>query len=117
MSVSRQRAELPQNLRERIDKGLVRINWCPEDLRSHKKYYYIMQQKPEDLIITVDDDLRYPPDMIKTLLYSYICHPDCVSGMRCHVVVASREKGSVLGYNHWIMQYTEKLLTPSYQIF
>lgn len=110
-------AELPQNLRERIAKGLVRINWCPEDLRSHKKYYYIMQQKPEDLIITVDDDLRYPPDMIKTLLYSYICHPDCVSGMRCHVVVASREKGSVLGYNHWIMQYTEKLLTPSYQIF
>ncbi len=110
-------ADLPQNLKERIDKGLVRINWCPEDLRSHKKYYYIMQQKSEDLVITVDDDLHYPPDMIKTLLFSYICFPDCVSGMRCHVVVANREKGTVLGYNHWLMQYAERLLTPSYQIF
>ncbi len=109
--------DLPTNLKERIDKGLVRINWCPEDLRSHKKYYYVMQQKPDDLIITVDDDLHYPSDMIKTLLYSYVCFPDCVSGMRCHVVVANREKGTVLGYNHWIMQYTENTLTPSYQIF
>lgn len=109
--------DLPQNLIERKEKGLVRINWCPSDLRSHKKYFYIMQQNPDDIIITVDDDLHYPPEMVEKLYYSYLCFPNCVSGMRCHVVVADRQNGSVLNYNHWIMQYTEKLLTPAYQIF
>lgn len=56
---------LPSQLLEQQKRGLT-IRFC-DDLRSHKKYYYVMQEYSEDLIILVDDDTFYTKDMVKKL--------------------------------------------------
>ena len=63
---------LPERLLFMENRGLT-IRFC-DDLRSHKKYYYAMQEYPDDLIVLVDDDAFYPRDMLKKL---YNLHKKC----------------------------------------
>ena len=49
---------IPESLFQLLDRGLT-IEFCEEDLRAHKKYFYAFQQYPDANIITVDDDLYY----------------------------------------------------------
>lgn len=59
--------QLPDNLRVLCDYGLE-IRFC-DDLRSHKKYYYVLQeQKTNELVITFDDDIIYHPHTIERLI-------------------------------------------------
>ena len=57
--------DLPQELKEQQKRGLT-IRFC-DDLRSHKKYYYVLQENPNDIVILFDDDMFYPYDTIKKL--------------------------------------------------
>lgn len=56
---------LPSELQNQQKRGLT-IKWC-DNLLSHKKYFYTMQQYPNDLIILVDDDSFYSYDLVKKL--------------------------------------------------
>ena len=40
--------DLPQELKEQQKRGLT-IRFC-DDLRSHKKYYYVLQENPNDIV-------------------------------------------------------------------
>lgn len=55
---------LPKNLLKLEKRGL-QIRFCDENIKPHKKYYYTFQDYPDANIITVDDDIIYPPDLIK----------------------------------------------------
>ena len=58
--------QLPQLISELVEKGLE-IRYC-EDVRSHKKYFYALQeQQSNELVITYDDDLVYPENSIELL--------------------------------------------------
>ena len=57
---------LPQKLLDLQRRGLT-IRFC-DDLRSHKKYFYVMQEYPKDIIVLVDDDMFYPKDTINKLI-------------------------------------------------
>ncbi len=111
-------ADLPQELLERAEQGLVEIRWCDEDIRSHKKYFYAMQEFPQALIVTLDDDLVYPDNIIQTLFECYICNPDCVSAMRAHVEIINFQKyGEVIPYELWLPEYRDRIFEPSMQLF
>lgn len=69
--------KVPKRLIEQQRRGL-QIHLCDGDLRSHKKYYYAFQEYPNDIVITVDDDLFYPSDFIENLLKAHIEQPDCI---------------------------------------
>lgn len=109
--------DLPQNLLDCVNMGEVEVRWCDEDLRSHKKYFYTMQEYPDDIVITVDDDLVYPSDMIFNLYQSYLAFPDCVSGMRVHVIGLDRKNKKIIDYSNWMKQYDRYILIPSTQFF
>lgn len=81
--------DLPEALLRQRERGLT-IRFC-EDLRSHKKYYYVMQQYPEDLIILADDDMFYPRDTIKKLLDMHNENPDDICTMTAQVIEPSFE--------------------------
>ncbi len=68
--------DLPQKLLELKDYGLS-IRFC-EDLRPHKKYYYTMKENPDSAVITVDDDVFYPENLVETLLQTAKKFPDTV---------------------------------------
>lgn len=57
--------DLPKELLQQKKRGLT-IRYC-DDLRSHKKYFYTMQEYPEDLIILADDDAFYSKDLVEKL--------------------------------------------------
>lgn len=73
--------ELPKKLIKQIERGLT-IKWC-KDLKSYKKLIPTLKLYPDDIIVTVDDDLLFAPYMIERLYKGYQQHPDCI---QCHRV-------------------------------
>jgi len=65
-----------------ISQGLE-VKYC-DDLRSHKKYYYSMKNNPEAIVVTVDDDIIYPEDMLEKLLKAHKIYPNCIVANRVH---------------------------------
>lgn len=84
---------------ETYRKAGVEFVFCG-DLKPHKKYYYAMQEYPEAVIITVDDDLIYDYDLIEVLMKSYLQFPHAISAMRTHKI-AFDDEGHILPYLQW----------------
>ncbi|MFS3010283.1 hypothetical protein AAH021_23745 [Bacteroides thetaiotaomicron] len=59
--------KLPETLVRLQDKGLT-IRFVDEDLRSHKKYYYVLQEFKDSNVILLDDDLYYPDGLVENLV-------------------------------------------------
>ena len=57
--------DVPIELRNQQARGLT-IRFC-DDLKSHKKYFYVMQEYPDDIVILADDDIFYAKDLVKIL--------------------------------------------------
>ena len=91
-------ASLPKSLRKLQQKGLE-IRFC-EDLRSHKKYFYSMQEHPEFSVITVDDDTFYPEDLVEGLVECSEHHPGLVCCYLAHQMVF--RDGALCKYADWI---------------
>lgn len=79
---------LPKELLNLQKRGLS-IRFC-DDLRSHKKYYYAMQEYPDAVVILVDDDMFYPYDTIEKLLKLHKNHPDDICTMTAQVIVQGK---------------------------
>ncbi len=75
---------LPLELLRLQERGLT-IRFC-DDLLSHKKYMYVMQEHPDDLIILVDDDMFYPKDTIKKLLQLHQEFPQDICTMTAQYI-------------------------------
>src|SRR5690606_29967954 len=60
---------LPKSLLELKQFGLE-IEFC-RDLGAHTKYFYAFQKYPNNLIVTVDDDIIYPRNLLKVLLNTH----------------------------------------------
>lgn len=54
---------IPNSLWEQCERGLE-IRFVKGDIRSYKKYVYAFQEFPDKYIITTDDDIVYPTDMV-----------------------------------------------------
>lgn len=72
-------ADLPEEILRLKDYGLT-IEWC-NDIRPYKKLIPALKEFPNDVIITVDDDVFYDKKMVERLYNSYQAHPDCIN---CH---------------------------------
>lgn len=74
------------------------------NLKPHKKYFYAIQEFPEDIVITVDDDSVYPSSTISSLLKSYSEHPDAVSARRVHLITFDKNE-KIMPYSEWKHEY------------
>ena len=99
--------KLPRALTKARKYGLD-IVFTEDDLKPHKKYFYAMKQYPEDIIITVDDDVYYTTKLIERLYRSYNQHPKCVSASRVHKITFSIS-GELLPYNSWQKDYSDRM--------
>lgn len=61
----------------------LEIKFC-DDLKPHKKYYYSILENPEAIVITLDDDIIYPEDLVEKLLLCYKDNPNCIVAQRAH---------------------------------
>lgn len=67
-------SDLPIKLLKLQKKGLI-IRFKEDDLRSHKKYYYAFSEYPNNIVVTVDDDILYHPHIISALVETYQQRP------------------------------------------
>lgn len=90
--------QLPKQFDEFKSRGLT-IKYV-EDIRPHTKYFYAMKYFPNDIIITIDDDIAYKSTLIEMLMNSYKKYPNEVSCMRAHKILFDNNK-QILPYNEW----------------
>lgn len=90
---------LPQSLLDLCSRGLE-IQLCPDEIRSHTKYFYAMQQFPEDIVITVDDDLFYRTDLVESLLMNHASHPNAIIANWTKEIIPGKKKYTEWPDNH-----------------
>ena len=100
--------KLPDSLIRLQERGLT-IDFC-EDLRSHKKYYYSLIGFPESNVITFDDDLYFPKDLLKNVVELHNAFPDMIATNRAHKITV--RKGKINPYRRWKHDVTDT--TPSH---
>lgn len=90
---------IPDSLWKEVD-DLFEIRMVDEDIRSHKKFYYVMQEYPDKTFVTCDDDIYYHPDMLKNLIEGSRKFPGCVIANTARYIQYDREE-QLLPYNSW----------------
>lgn len=103
--------KIPESLVKLKSRGLT-IKFCKQDIRSHKKYLFALEQFPDDFIITLDDDLYYDRNLIKNLIEIKQLHPTCIATNRAHQI--NLGVNTVLPYRKWRHNVTSDV--PSHSI-
>lgn len=96
--------DLPEDLAVLAKYGVV-FEFRPENLKPHGKYFYTMQEYPEKLIVTCDDDILYRKDTLKELLELHKAHPDCICSRRVRKIPFNN--GCNEPYNTWSLYNNE----------
>lgn len=104
---------LPDSVLQYCQKGL-QIRYVTEDLKPHNKYYYALQEFKDDILITVDDDMIYPPYLTRKLLDSFARFPRAVSAGRVHGIKL-QPNGDPMPYLKWDWE-SSKYEIPSYAL-
>lgn len=91
----------------------VEYRFVDTDLKPHKKYFYAMQEFSKSCVITVDDDVIYEKDMVKTLVNTHKKYPEAVCARRVHCIFL--KDGKILPYNKW-MQDCRRITKPSFRL-
>lgn len=104
---------LTENMRSLMEYGIEYIH-VDIDLKPHKKYYFAMNRFPDDIVITVDDDVVYPSDLVSSLYDTHIRFPDCVCARRVHLITFRGNQ--IDSYSNWIFEYV-KSKRPDYKLF
>lgn len=103
---------LPESIIKLMERGLE-VEYCDEDLKAHKKYFYALKKYPDAWVITFDDDLYYDYYTIENVLKLKMQFPDCIVTNRAHQIRFNR-KGDILPYRKWTHNIANP--TPSYSI-
>ena len=90
---------LPENLLS-LQNDIFQIRFVDGDIRSHKKYHYVLNEYPQDRILIVDDDQYYPTDMLEQMLEASDQHPRSVI-CRYGSVARYSAAGKILPYRQW----------------
>lgn len=100
---------------ETLRKQGVKVVFEDNDMRSHKKYLYAFISYPNDVIITIDDDIVYDKRMIEDLYNSYLKHPNAVSAKRVHRMRFGND-GRIKKYKDWDISSRELIDAESLEL-
>lgn len=82
--------------------------------KSHKKYIYAFEKYSDSIIITLDDDLIYPNDLIESLLKKHKEYPNCIIARRVHKITWNQDQ--ICQYKYWEKEYCYEK-KPSHMLF
>ena len=57
---------IPDSLRK-LEGDRFTIRMVDGDIRSHKKYFYVAKEHPDDYVFLIDDDIYYPPTILMNI--------------------------------------------------
>jgi hypothetical protein len=103
---------VPLSLLKLRERGL-QIRFC-DDVKAYNKLIPTLECFPEEIIITVDDDIAYPNDFIESLVASYKKDPDLIHFCRGHQIKLDKNT-MPLPYDRWEHEISN--LQPSFLNF
>ncbi len=87
------------------------IHWNEENLKSHKKWFYAFQEYPNDIVVTIDDDILYKNTALEILLKYHTLFPECVVARNAAVITS--DKGDwVAPYEMWCSSSVDYVGAP-----
>lgn len=92
---------------------LIELIYSDLDIKSHNKYYHTALKYPNDVIITIDDDVEYPETFIEDCVKSYTENPNVVHAGRVHKI--KYRDGNMLPYKQW--EWESKEEEASFDLF
>ena len=98
--------ELPLSLVRMQERGLE-IGFY-KNIKSYKKLIPTLKKYPNQIIITIDDDIMYPIDFIEKLLNYYKKNPRRIYYYTGHCIQFNKEK--ILPYKKWMNKESKNLL-------
>lgn len=93
----RKRDDVPRRVRD-LERWGVDIKWCA-DTKSYKKLLPTLQEYPESVIVTADDDIYYPQHWLKELWETHRKTGARIVAHRCHRVACNGE--GLAPYSSW----------------
>ncbi len=90
---------VPQSILRYNTEG-VEVRLVDGDIRSHKKYYYMVNEFPESMFVTLDDDIIYPSHMLEELLEANVKYPHAVIA-RYAYEMKYEKSGEICSYSEW----------------
>jgi hypothetical protein len=103
--------QLPAKIKHLVELGLD-VRYC-DDLRSHKKYFYSMQEFEDHHVITFDDDLYYDSFVVENLINLKLQFPDSIVANRVHQMKFCSSE--ILPYTTWKHNFSKNI--ESYDLF
>lgn len=91
--------DIPASLRLQMKRGLE-IKFCERDIGPYKKIIPALLEFPDYKIITVDDDVIYPVDLVDKLYRSYQSDPTVIHAFHAHQISLDAS-GNLLPYKQW----------------
>lgn len=102
---------LPASVK-RLEKYGVEIRFC-DDLKSYKKLVPALKAYPDDIIVTIDDDIIYERNTLKCLLDRHNEYPDDIICTMAHIPTFGPD--GLNPYNDWklnVCYSKEELIFP-----
>lgn len=100
---------IPASLKRQQERGLE-IAFC-KDIRSYKKLIYTLQQNPDAIIVTIDDDVLYEYDTLERMVHTHLTNPTNICACRLHQIVLDANN-KPLSYLQWKMGITDIKASP-----
>ena len=99
-----------------IDNKIVELIIADKDLGPHLKYFYAMQKYRNLPVVTIDDDVIYPVNMIAELYDYYKKTPNTIIARRCFLITTTPD-GKLKSYHDWLSHFVGFYPTPTHKIF
>lgn len=102
---------IPGFLKKMIEINGIDVRFC-EDLRSYKKLVPSLLSYPDEVIVTIDDDVVYEKKFIEHLYKKHTEHPNDIICTRAHALMF--DSVGLLPYNQWMLnqKQTDDKLRP-----
>ena len=98
---------LPKSLKRLIKRGL-KVSFMAGNLKSYKKLVYALKEYPENILVTVDDDIMYPSHWLEQLYETHKKHPEDIICHRAHYLLLD-ENDRLLPYKSLIKKGGEEI--------
>lgn len=92
-----------------LKKNGLTIKWC-KNIRSYKKLIPALEEYPQDIIVTADDDIFYPQNWLEKLYTSYIKNPQNIHCHRAHKITFDKNS-RIEPYQNWRKCIDDKTLS------
>lgn|SRR5574344_1890169 len=95
---------IPTSIRRLVNRYGVEVKFCP-DYKSYKKLIPTLSLCPEDLIVTIDDDLIYDKRTIEMLYNTHLSNPNAIVCSQANI--PTFVNGHLRPYNDWVFNVVE----------